>query len=385
MSDITKPLKIVVLNQGVSRSSRFLYRELAHTENVTMIVPQHWNYSFLSFSFEPEDKESPLKVISRKVRFQDNLMLWHFKYNDLKEIFRELQPDIILTDGGPANPLTVISIMAAKKVCPKAKHINFTWHNLDYRFFSLKTWGARLIQLYTFPRLNMLLAGTKAGVNIFRKEKFKNTLLYWPLVAIDKNKWRSGRTPEEREKHGISGFAILFSGRIVHEKGVDLLWDAIRQLPEDCKLYLVGNGEMREELELSAEKDNMKDRIIFMGSKNPDELPDLYRLFDAFVLPSRSTRQWVEQFGIVTVEAMASGLPAIGSSSGAIPDVIGEGGMVFQENNSAELLTLLKKLYDTPKYYSEMQAHSVERARVFSSNTVAEKFSSLCHDLTNTK
>jgi glycosyltransferase involved in cell wall biosynthesis len=66
-------------------------------------------------------------------------------------------------------------------------------------------------------------------------------------------------------------------------------------------------------------------------------VPDYLRELDVLVLPSRTTRSWKEQFGRVLVEAMACGVPVIGSSSGEIPNVIGDGGLVFPEDDVAAL------------------------------------------------
>ncbi|MBZ0275063.1 MAG: glycosyltransferase family 4 protein, partial [Anaerolineae bacterium] len=73
-------------------------------------------------------------------------------------------------------------------------------------------------------------------------------------------------------------------------------------------------------------------------------MPGEYTRLDALALPSLTRPNWKEQFGRVLVEAMASGVPVIGSSSGAIPDVIGDGGLIAPEGDVTALADGLRRL-----------------------------------------
>jgi glycosyltransferase involved in cell wall biosynthesis len=75
---------------------------------------------------------------------------------------------------------------------------------------------------------------------------------------------------------------------------------------------------------------------------------------DIFVLPSQSTSSWQEQFGLSLTEAMMLGIPAIGSSSGAIPKVLGPGGIVFEEGKTEELTRALRELLDSQDRRNEL-------------------------------
>jgi glycosyltransferase involved in cell wall biosynthesis len=70
---------------------------------------------------------------------------------------------------------------------------------------------------------------------------------------------------------------------------------------------------------------------------------------DALVLPSRTVPTWKEQFGRVIIEAHACGTPVIGSDSGAIPEVVGEGGVIFAEGNVAQLAETIASLAASPE------------------------------------
>jgi glycosyltransferase involved in cell wall biosynthesis len=89
--------------------------------------------------------------------------------------------------------------------------------------------------------------------------------------------------------------------------------------------------------------------------------------FDALVLPSRTTANWKEQFGRVLIEAMSCGVPVIGSSSGEIPHVIGDGGLVFAEGDSQALANHVHYLSTTPDAYATLSQQA--RQQVFTKYT----------------
>jgi glycosyltransferase involved in cell wall biosynthesis len=98
-------------------------------------------------------------------------------------------------------------------------------------------------------------------------------------------------------------------------------------------LDVYGAGTERAALEATARELALGARVRFHGFASYDELPDIYRSFDALVVPSRRTARWVEQFGRVAVEAMASGVPVLASADGALPEVVGDAGMLVPEDD----------------------------------------------------
>ena len=98
-------------------------------------------------------------------------------------------------------------------------------------------------------------------------------------------------------------------------------------------------------------------------------MPDYFRGLDVLVAPSMSRPNWTEQFGRVLVESMACGVPVIGSSSGEIPNVIGDAGLIFPEGDVDGLASALQTLMDDPSRRDEMGARG--RSRVLDKFTQA--------------
>ena len=90
-------------------------------------------------------------------------------------------------------------------------------------------------------------------------------------------------------------------------------------------------------------------------------VPAELRRLDALALPSRTTASWKEQFGRVLIEAMSCGLPVVGSSSGEIPRVIGDGGLIYPEGDSAALAGALRRLADEPGLRAELGRRGRQR------------------------
>jgi glycosyltransferase involved in cell wall biosynthesis len=128
------------------------------------------------------------------------------------------------------------------------------------------------------------------------------------------------------ERQGRSKRCVfLFVGRIVHEKGINHLIHAFSRLERehpDVELQIVGRGNLRL-IETSSQA------VRYLGYKDRHELVDVYRNADVFVGPSI----YEEQFGVVFIEAMATGLPLITTDSGAIPWIV-EGQTVLKRDRN---------------------------------------------------
>ncbi|MCS7288039.1 MAG: glycosyltransferase [Roseiflexaceae bacterium] len=156
---------------------------------------------------------------------------------------------------------------------------------------------------------------------------------------------------------------LLFVGRLRYYKGLHILIDALRQV-EDVELWIAGNGPERVRLERQVADAGLRHRVRFLGDVADVDLPALYQQADIFVLPSHLR---AEAFGIVLVEALASGLPCISTALGTGTDFVNvheETGLVVPPGDAAALAEAIRRLRDDPALRAKYGEAGVHRARM---------------------
>jgi glycosyltransferase involved in cell wall biosynthesis len=134
------------------------------------------------------------------------------------------------------------------------------------------------------------------------------------------------------------------------------------QLPAQVELVLIGDGDLLPRLESRIAELGLTSRVTIRPRVPSGDVAAEMRRLHAFVLPSRTTPRWKEQFGRVLIEAMASGVPPIGSDSGEIPHVIGDAGLIFPEGNVEGLANQIRRLIDQPALREELARKGRQRA-----------------------
>lgn len=138
---------------------------------------------------------------------------------------------------------------------------------------------------------------------------------------------------------------IGFVGRMLPGKGLGVLAEALPRIAnEDWKLLVVGDGPERKSFEQALAERRLMDRAEFAGAVAYERVPDFYRRMDVFVMPTRTTKRISEQFGRVLVEAMSSGVPVVGTTCGAIPEVVENAGLIVPEGDPAAIAEALRTL-----------------------------------------
>ncbi len=169
------------------------------------------------------------------------------------------------------------------------------------------------------------------------------TVAVAPAVGVDTDLFRPAATGEKRTIRGELGFnepddfLVGYVGRFVEEKGLlDLLAAMDRAALAEPRLHLIllGAGPLETTLRAAAAA---RPWMRLMGPRNQEQLSRFLRALDLFVLSSRTTDRWEEQFGLVLVEAMASGVPVIGTACGAIPEVLLDTGWIVTEGDISAL------------------------------------------------
>ncbi len=170
-------------------------------------------------------------------------------------------------------------------------------------------------------------------------------------MGVDLNEFSETKRDNSLKKElNINGEFLLSVGRIVEQKGINYLINAMPEILNDfsnAKLIIVGDGNEKENLEKLTKKLKLENNIIFTGKLPNNKLPRYYATADVFIAPSiKDSYGWVEAMGIVFLESLSSGTPIIGSNIGGIPDIIrdNETGLLVEQKNSKEIAIAVKKI-----------------------------------------
>ncbi|MGB1877201.1 MAG: glycosyltransferase family 4 protein, partial [Rhodospirillaceae bacterium] len=154
---------------------------------------------------------------------------------------------------------------------------------------------------------------------------------------------------------------LLFVGRLVNQKGIDVLFRALATMKghTDWTLTIAGEGPLKDELALAAHRLQLAERIVFRGWLERDHLPAIYEQADVFVLPSRD-----EGMPNAMLEAMAAGLPVVGSKVAGVDEVVidGETGFLVPPEDADALAHALRIIIEDRDRTFELGQASRKRA-----------------------
>ena len=169
--------------------------------------------------------------------------------------------------------------------------------------------------------------------------------------GIDQERFRPDAegTGDREAEAGVERHTILSPGRLVWEKGHQDVLRAVAALNRGLvpgappvRLVIVGSGPEERRLRAHARELGIQAAVDFRLSVAYDDMPALYRDSSAMVLASLPRRGWEEQFGMVLAEALASRTPIVAARSGAIPEVIGDDGSLFEPGDWYGLAVALR-------------------------------------------
>jgi glycosyltransferase involved in cell wall biosynthesis len=260
-------------------------------------------------------------------------------YPQFARVLDDYRPDIVHIDEEPYNAATWQAMFQARRA--GAKTLFFSWQNIRRNYPPPFSLGEK----WVLNHADYALMGTHSAAQVWRDKGYPGPLRVIPQFGVDPTLFQ----PQPREPG--RPFTVGYFGRLVQEKGVHILLDALAHLDHtDWRLSIIGSGPQRAALVNQAQQLGIADRVQFCDLLPSAQMPARYAALDAYVLPSLTRPNWKEQFGRVLVEAMASSVPVIGSDSGAIPDVIGDAGLIFPEGDAGALAAHLRRLQGDPAF-----------------------------------
>jgi glycosyltransferase involved in cell wall biosynthesis len=158
-----------------------------------------------------------------------------------------------------------------------------------------------------------------------------------------------------RQRLGVRDGEVLLvtSSRLVRKNGVDVVLDALKDVPENVRFLILGDGPERQRLEAQAHRLGLASRAMFAGEVPNGHLPEYLHASDMFVRASRSEGQ-----GISFIEALAAGLPTIGTAVGGIPDFLKEGqtGFVAEVCDPKAIASAVLRALEDPEKTAKIAA-----------------------------
>jgi glycosyltransferase involved in cell wall biosynthesis len=192
--------------------------------------------------------------------------------------------------------------------------------------------------------------------------------------AVDTSKFKVGLDKETERFH------ILFVGKLLYEKGLDTVVELIKLMDKNkYHFHIVGDGEYKQNISNVFEYENVT-YYGWIGEK--DTMAKIYQKCHIFLNPSIKNSKWQELFGIVNIEAMASGLVVIASNHIGPSEIItnNEDGFLVEEKNYKQIKNIIEELSNNKGKYNKISENSVKRAKDFSIENIEKQWEQVINE-----
>jgi glycosyltransferase involved in cell wall biosynthesis len=353
---MTTSLRILFISHayvvGVNQGKLQAIAETGKAE-VGLLAPSNWKAREWNRVLEVEKPYPKIKIYTAPVLFPGRGGAHLYAPWKIWQVLKDFKPDVIQVEEEVfslcAFELAVWSRFTGKPL------VVFGWENMDRTLPPARRW----VRQFVMNTAQLMLPGNHDGSHLLRQWGYTGMMEVMPQMGVDTRLF-SPRSHQPKNKE----FHIGFLGRLVPEKGIDILFAAARQLREqglNSRIILCGSGSGEEALKQEAQKQGVADLVTWQGAVRHEKAPKEISKFDVLVLPSRTATTWKEQFGHVLIEAMAMGVPVVGSNSGEIPNVIGRPDLIFPEGDAQALAAILERMIRDPEWREAAGGYGMTR------------------------
>ena len=350
-----EPLRVLVVDKvAVLKNNRERYRRLHELANVklTLLAPTRWFENCVMEEYQPDQGE-PFETILG-VPSWPGRELRSIYYNGALRAVRKSRPEVILLMEESFSLFALQIILLAKIFSPSAKVIFYSFNITSYTHYPYRpAWFYRVLGDTVMKMAHVGLCVSGRAERVLSESTFRGKIRIL-FFGINDRLFKGIPCHEARARLGLSPEEdiFLYAGRLLEQKGIQDLLDAfagLRAARPDRKLRLliVGDGEYGDALHQKAASLDLDGSAEFRRAVPVEHMVAYMSAATAFVLPSRA--EWNEQFGRVNAEAMLVGTTIIGSTSGEIPGVIGDGGYIFEAGNADDLKRAMEEVLDDPR------------------------------------
>lgn len=368
---------LIIDKTAVLETSQRKCSELAKFSDIdlTLLCPEKWVENFTEISLE-KSNDPNYNIIVGKVIFKgyENR---GFYYAGILKAIRE-KPDIIFLVEEPFSLFALQTVVLKSVFSRRSKVIFYTWDNLSkkYKYPYRPSLIYELINRLTFKTAYYALTANTEAIKILKSKGFNKPIEHVPY-GTDLNLFSEKNVEGLKKDLNLRSPVFGYIGRLLESKGLDVFLKAIalykKETVRDFSILIIGSGEYKEELKRITRDLGLINNLVLLDTVTHNMVSNYMNCIDIFVLPSKTTEKWKEQFGKVLIEAMACGAYVIGSSSGAIPEVIGDAGLIFEENNPDDLKSKIIQLLNNVELRNELKVNGKTRVKEFAWEIFANK------------
>jgi 1,2-diacylglycerol 3-alpha-glucosyltransferase len=364
-----------IIDGGAIAQHRIVHELIHKGHDVRVIAP--------SFSFHNTIEEDAGSTIYRPRAFLLPFYMnnkYHFAPFPLfyvHKILDTFQPDLVNVCSPYPNSISAL-ILAKKKHIPVVGSIHILPENILAPFFDsafypsmVKYTWAYLIRFYN--QVDWATVPTHTGATMYQERGLRTPIT--PISnGVDTNIFKPTNDGAYLKKQFNlpDKPLVLYTGRMNQEKNVDVLIHAIPSVLKeiDAHFLFCGSGGLKPAMIALTKELGVTDHTTFIEFLDWADYPNIYALADVFVMPGESELQ-----SIVTLEAIASGVPPIVVNKGAVPELANAGnGRVFEPKDSAQLAAHIVTILSNKKLRNALKKKSLQLSKQHSMSSVGSQY-----------
>lgn len=286
--------------------------------------------------------------------------------NKLQHWLRSHQPDVFITHTHYAN---IIGQFVAK-LSGVTKRLAVQ-HNPVQTYPKVAKWADWLLGSTAFYSANIAVSQVVVDSVINYPKAYKKILtkIYNGIPNLERQ--NSNQQIRTQWKLPENAPLLVNVGRLARQKNQTTLIEALLHLP-DAHLLLIGEGELRDDLQNQVAQLKLKDRVHFLGELKSEDVLKLLSASNIFVFPSL-----YEAMPMALVEAMGLGLPIVAGDIPAMREVLGDAGIIVPSENAKEIARGIQQILNSSELAHRISNSSLERARLFSIEKMVESYEKL--------
>lgn len=313
-----------------------------------------------------------------------------YSYKQLEKTIKDFTPDVVHVMGEAAYQITYLT----SKI--KSKNNNFLLTcRAAQNVYQVFPFPFNKFEKYSLGILDNIFSLSNDSTDILLKKQFKNSITHL-YNGYDHNLFSCSTYSKVESTNNIR---FGYFGKITERKGIFPMLHAFKDLKQKgWSLDIVGHGDLENDVRDYVNSTSFNGFVSIEPKVSRDKLAEKFKEIDILILPSIDVDgsehgigkifkklgvKWKEQFGRIIVEAMGSGVPTIGTNSGAIPDVVGDSGWIINQNDPDELRKLIEELLIDNQQINCKKNKALKRSELFKWEVIAKETTDKWYDLLN--